>query len=49
MSFYSKTQERLSKIRKIARKDQSDLGNKYDSDDDFTEHKFKIGERIDFL
>ena len=49
MSLYSRAQERLSKKKKIAKKDQSDLGYKYDSDDDFTDHKYKIGEKIDFL
>lgn len=47
--FEMKSKERLKKLEKLYRKDAEELGPEYDSDDDFTDHNFVVGEKVDYL
>lgn len=46
--FHSKLVERQAKLRKILKNDPEGLGPDYDSDEDYSEHKFEPGEKIDY-
>lgn len=45
----SKTQERLSKLKKIFKNEPEELAPEYDSDEDYSDHQFQIGEKLDYM
>jgi len=46
--FLSKCQDRITKLKKINKNESEGLEPDYDSDEDFSDHKFELGEKIDF-
>lgn len=41
-------QDRMFKLKKVAKSDPEELGPEYDSDEDFADHDFEINEKIDY-
>lgn len=41
-------QDRQAKLKKILKNDPEDLGPEYDSDEDYSDHKFELTEKLDY-
>mmetsp|Transcript_5752 Transcript_5752/g.6182 ORF Transcript_5752/g.6182 Transcript_5752/m.6182 type:complete len:226 (+) Transcript_5752:2-679(+) len=46
--FSSKLQDRQTRFKKIMKNDATELGPEYDSDEDYSDHKFELTEKIDY-
>ena len=47
--FISKSQERITKLKKVSKNEIEGLELDYDSDEDYTGHKFEINEKYDYM
>jgi hypothetical protein len=45
----SKAQDRLAKLKRVQKNESEELQSDYDSDEDFSEHAYQLGEKIDFM
>jgi len=39
----------LAKLKKLNKNESEELAPEYDSDEDYSDHQYQIGEKIDFL
>lgn len=46
--FVAKREERQAKLKKVSKKDADGLVPDYDSDEDYSQHKFEINEKLDY-